>query len=68
MPPNSLPNSPFHGFLVENRASIWIAFMVLILAATMMHPTGASVVTILLMAALLAVMRWVAHLEGRHSS
>jgi hypothetical protein len=57
----------FHGFLIENKASIWICFMVLILAATMMHPTGASVITILMMAGLLLLLRFVAHIEGRRS-
>jgi hypothetical protein len=56
-----------HQLMVENRASIWLAFVVLVLAATMMQPSFASLVTILLIAAFLFALRWAAHLEGRHS-
>ena len=52
-------------FIVQNRASIWLSFIVLVIAATMMHPTFASLIAIGLIAVALAVLRWVAHVEGR---
>jgi hypothetical protein len=53
-------------FVVKNRGSVWLSFMVLIVAATMMHPTGASLIAICVIGGLLAILRWVAHIEGRH--
>jgi hypothetical protein len=56
---------PFRTFVVQNKASVWIAFCIAIVAATMMHPTFASVLSIIAIGALLCVLRWVAHMEGR---
>lgn len=55
----------FHGFLVRNNASIWIAFGTVIPAATMMHPTFASLVAILFVLGGVFTVRFVAHLEAR---
>lgn len=52
--------------LADNHASAWIACSIVAVSATMMHPTGASLVAVGLVAALLVVLRWVAHMEGRH--
>ena len=54
----------FRGFVVQNKASVWLCFMVLIVASTMMHPTGASLIAIGIIAGLLFLLRWIAHIEG----
>lgn len=56
--------SKFQACAVQNKASLWICFMVLIVAATMMHPSFASLIAIVIIAALLALLRWTAHVEG----
>jgi len=53
-------------FVVRNRASIWLCFAVMVVAATMMHPTFASLLAMCLIAILLALVRWTAHVEGRN--
>jgi hypothetical protein len=56
-----------HRFLIENRGSIWVAFMIGIVAATMMQGNGVGgLLAMIILAALLVLMRWVAHVEGRH--
>lgn len=55
-----------HRFIVDNKASIWLIFGIMMVAATMMHPTGASLVALGIIFALGWVLRWVAHVEGRH--
>lgn len=52
-------------FVVKNRASIWLSFAVMIVAATMMHPTFASLLAMAIIAGLLFALRWAAHVEGR---
>ena len=52
-------------FFVRNRASIWLSFLIAIVAATMMHPSFASMVSMVLIGALLVALRAVAHIEGR---
>jgi hypothetical protein len=55
----------FHDFVVKNRASIWLAFAVLIVSAVMHAPTFASMIALGIEAVLLIVLRWCAHVEGR---
>lgn len=52
-------------FMIQNRASIWLCFVVGILAATMMTPHFGSLITIAIIGAVLAALRWCAHMEGR---
>ena len=52
---------------VRSRASLWLALTILVVAATMMHPTFASLLAIALIAVLLLALRWAARLEGRAS-
>ena len=59
--------SSLHEFAVQNRASVWLSFTILVVAATMMHPTGASLFAIVIIGVLLTILRWVAHLEGKYS-
>lgn len=68
---NSLTQT-FHSYAVRLRssavrtkASAWIGFTILILAATQVHPGLASLLTIAMIAPLLILMRWLAHIEGR---
>ncbi len=51
-------------FIVRNNVSVWLCFMVMIVAATMMHPSFASLLSIGVIAVLLIILRWVAHIEG----
>lgn len=51
--------------LARSKASVWLSFAVLLPAATMMHPTGASLLALGIIMALVFLMRFVAHLEGR---
>lgn len=55
----------FHAFAVQNRLSVWLSFCTLIVAATMMHPTGASLIAIFFVALGIFAVRTVAHIEGR---
>lgn len=55
-----------HDFLIRNRASIWLCFVVLIISATMMHPGFASMVSLLVECGVLFLLRYIAHIEGRH--
>lgn len=57
-----------HGALAKNRVSAWIGFGVACIAATMMHPTGASLFALILIGIGLFVMRLVAHHEARWES
>lgn len=56
--------SKFQSSAVQNKASLWICFMVLIVAATMMHPSFASLISIVTIAGLLGALRRIAHSEG----
>lgn len=47
------------------NASAWLCFATIIPAATMMHPTGASIFSIILVTCLVFSVRFVARLEGR---
>lgn len=58
---------PFHRFAVRNRLSIWLSFCALLPAATMMHPTGASLLALIMIALFIFAVRTVAHIEGRNS-
>lgn len=49
---------------VRTNASLWLCLVIVVLAATMMHPTGASLLSILLIGVLLAAVRWTARREG----
>jgi hypothetical protein len=51
-------------FAVKNHLSIWLSFAALLPAATMMQPTFASLVALLLIGLLVFLMRAVAHVEG----
>lgn len=57
---------PLHNFAVRNRVSIWLCFCTLIVAATMMHPTFASLIAIFILGFLVFAIRTVAHIEGRY--
>jgi len=59
--------SAFHGFLVQNRASVWLCFAILIVSAVMHAPSFASMIALCIEAMLLVVLRWVAHVEGRNA-
>lgn len=50
--------------VAKNKASIWLSFAVLVVAATMMHPTFASLLAMGIIAGLLWAVRWAAHIEG----
>ena len=54
--------------LRNGSASLALCIAIVVVAATMMQPTGASLIAIVVVAALLGVMRWAAHLEGRGQS
>lgn len=47
-----------------NHTSTWLMVGVLLPAATMMHPTFASLIAIGVIIVLLFALRWVAHMEG----
>lgn len=53
---------------VRSKASAWVALVIFVVAATMMHPTFASLIAEALIGVLLFLMRWLAHIEGRHGS
>lgn len=54
-------------FAIRTKASGWVGLIILVTAATMMHPTFASLIAEALIGFLLILMRWLAHFEGRHS-
>lgn len=60
------PMKPLHNFAVRNRVSIWLCFCALIVSATMMHPTFASLIAIFILGFLVFAIRTVAHIEGRY--
>lgn len=63
---DNLSNEPLHQFAVRNRVSIWLCFCALVVAATMMHPTFASLIAIGILAFLVFAIRTIAHIEGRY--
>ncbi len=52
-------------FTIRNRVSIWLCFLVAIIAAVMMQPGFAAHVALMIIGILLVALRWVAHIEGR---
>ena len=54
------------GFLVRNNVSVWLVVVSLMVTATMMHPTFASLLTLTLNTGVLFALRMVARAEGRH--
>lgn len=51
-------------FARRNSLSVWLSFVTACVAATMMHPTISSLVALVIILILLALIRWVAHIEG----
>lgn len=49
----------------RSKASIWLCFMTVIPACTMMSPTFASLIAVFVMIVLIFLVRFVARLEGR---
>lgn len=55
-------------FMIRNRASIWLCFMVMIVASTMMTPHFGSLLAIGIIAILVFTLRTIAHIEGHASA
>ena len=51
-------------FIKRSPSSLWLALVILVVASTMMQLAGASLIATLLIAPLLWIMRWAAHMEG----
>lgn len=47
------------------NTSIWLCFLAIIPAATMMHPTFASLIAVVILTMMVFAVRFVAHWEGR---
>lgn len=52
-------------FFVQNKTSTWIAMLIAIISGVMMRPSFAAVICIVLILALLFLLKWVAHEEGK---
>jgi hypothetical protein len=52
-------------FLGKNKGSFMLACVVMMFAAANMHPSFATLISLIVMGGLLGMLRWCAHLEGR---
>ncbi len=50
--------------IAEKKMSLYVGAMILVLAATMMHPGFASLLTITILAGMLVAFRWVVLMEA----
>ena len=55
----------FSNWLAKRKFSLWMIIFSEIITATMMHPSIAAMIVLIVNLPLLCVARWVAHLEGK---
>jgi MFS-type transporter involved in bile tolerance (Atg22 family) len=65
--PSATPHEKhkFGHYALANKLSVWLGMGTIVPASTMMHPTFASLIAIIVFAVGIFVLRFVAHCEGR---
>ncbi len=53
-----------HKAIADKKMSLYVGAIILVLAATMMHPGFASLITITILAGMLVAFRWVVLMEA----
>ena len=56
----------FDKFVVQNKVSLWLIFVVLIISASMMHPSFATLIALSVEACVLVALRHCAHVEAHY--